>query len=229
MLMCIRHPGAARHRGHCAACLLEEALAPTPPLAQPDGTITIHVPLGRTVSSSVFLVRGDGPVVRLLRLKTWHAAAPEDFTERFERLQRQLSEWHHEAIPVPLAASVDAAGRPSVLSEFHQGVPIVDRVEAGGLAPAEAEACLTRLLAATHDGHERGLVHGSIVSGNIIVAARCTLAYLLDFGHAALVAPEGADAPTASDDYAGFDRLIRAVRTPASAGPHPSVTSCGFS
>lgn len=139
--------------------------------------------------------------------------------ERFERLKRQLSECEHEAIDVPLAACVDASGFPSVLSEFHQGVPIVALVESGSLAPGEAEACLMRLLAATRSAHDRGLVHGSIVSGNVIVAARRNLAHLLDFGHSALVAPGAAGAPAASADYAGFNRLIRAVRTAASPGP----------
>jgi tRNA A-37 threonylcarbamoyl transferase component Bud32 len=138
---------------------------------------------------------------------------------RFERLRRQLSEWNNEAIPMPLVAWVDPSGRPSVLSEFRQGVPIVERLESGGLNPIDAEKCLTSLLAATRSAHGRGLVHGSIVSGNIIVAARCHPAYLLDFGHAALVAAEGDDLPAPSDDYAGFARLIHIVCTQTTTGP----------
>lgn len=215
---CVRHPTADRHQVHCAACLFEEALAATAAPLQPDLNGTIQLPLGRTGSSSVFLVKGGGPDGRLLRLKTWHTAAPPGFMTRFERLQRQLSEWDHEAVPVPLAAWVDASGRPSVLSEFHQGVPILERLTSGGLDSTEAEGCLARLLVAVRIAHARGLVHGSIVGGNIIVAAHGNPAYLLDFGHAALVAP-GDDVPAPGADGAGFDRLIETARGLSSPGP----------
>lgn len=87
------------------------------------------------------------------------------------------------------------------------------------LEATDAEGCLASLLAAIRIAHARGLVHGSIVSGNIIVAARCNPAYLLDFGHAALVAPDDEDVPAPSADYAGFDRLIETMRTLTSTGP----------
>ncbi|HUE85436.1 MAG TPA: serine/threonine-protein kinase [Vicinamibacterales bacterium] len=179
--------------------------------------VTIQVPLGRTAASSVFLVKTEGPAVRLLRLKTWHSAAPADFMPRFERLRRQLSEWDHEAFPAPLAACVDASGRPSVLSEFNQGVPIIQRVETGALDARDALACLATLLALIRSAHQRGLVHGAIISGNIIVGPRYDRAYLLDFGHASLVRPEGDDLPEAAADVAGFDRLIHTVQTLPSA------------
>jgi serine/threonine protein kinase len=217
-MMCLRHPAAVSHRGHCAACLLEEALAPVPsPALSQQGNLTIQVPLGTSAASSVFLVKGDG--VRLLRLKTWHLAAPRDFMARFQHLQHQLSEWNHEAVPTLLAACVDGSGCPAVLSEFKQGIPIVERVESGGLDPVQAVSCWTMLLAAIRRAHERGLVHGSIVAGNIIVAGGGDPFYLLDFGHAALLAPEGAAPPSSCADLAGLGRLFHAVGAPAPASP----------
>ena len=213
-MTCARHPAAGNHRGHCAACLLENAIGqdPQPPVPQTDDSITIQLPLGRSLSSSVLLVRSNGAPFRLLRMKTWHAAAPSDFMSRFQRLQRRLSEWNDAAVRAPLAAWVDASRRASVLSEFSQGVPIIDRVQSGGLDPDDAEACLDRLRDIICTGHRRGLVHGSLGNGNIIVTARCDRAYLLDFGHAALVADDSDDPPAPSVDIAALDGLTAAVR-----------------
>jgi hypothetical protein len=217
-MTCARHPAAGNHRGHCAACLLENAIGqdPQPPVPQTGDGITIQLPLGRTLSSSVLLVRSNGAPFRLLRMKTWHAAAPSDFMSRFQRLQRKLSEWNDAAVRAPLAAWVDASRRASVLSEFSQGVPIIDRVQSGGLDPDDAEACLNRLRDIICTGHRRGLVHGSLGSGNIIVTARCARAYLLDFGHAALMAREPDCLPAPDSDLAGLDRLTVAIRAVAS-------------
>ena len=219
-MMCLRHPRAAGHRGHCAACLLEAAFAHAPTAAsQPEGSFTIQMPLGHSPASSVFLVKRDGVAGRLLRLKTWNKAPPRAFLARFERLQRQLTDWGNDAIPAPLAAWVDSSGHPSVLTEFNQGVPVFERLESGALDPMEAESCLMELRAVTRTAHGRGLVHGSIVGGNIIVGGRCRAARLLDFGHAALVAPDGDAAPEAAADIRDFDRLIHTVRALSSVRP----------
>ena len=178
-------------------------------------TLTIQLPLGASARASVFLVTQDGPPVRLLRLKTWRRPAPGDFMERFERLRQQMTGWPHEAIPVAEAAWVGPSGRPSILSEFRRGLPLLERVESGRLNAAAAEACLSALRATVRCAHERGLVHGSIASGNILIADGAAPASLLDFGCAALVSDGEAAAPSA--DGAAFDRLVDAVRTLASS------------
>jgi len=224
--MCLRHPTGASHRGHCAACLLEDALAQSaPPAWQSDGKLTIQLPLGHTVSSSVFLVKPSDPPFRLLRLKTWHTPAPGDFTTRFQFLQRQFSEWSDEAIAAPLAAWVDGSGRPFELSEFHQGIPIVERAKSGGFDSMDADVCLSRLRAILCSAHKAGLVHGSIVGGNFLVSARGDQPYLIDFGDAALVAPDGNRLPDASSDIAGLDRLMDTIRAVISARVRRTVTS----
>lgn len=221
---CTRHPAAAAHRGHCPACLLEDALlgdsntiAPAP--EESRAALTIQLPLGHTASSSVFLAKSEGAPSRLLRLKTWHSRARPDFVTQFRRLQQQLSEWNDESVRAPLAAWVDGSRRPWVLTEFSQGMPIVDHVRSGRIDPALAEACLDRLSDIVRAGHLRGLVHGSIRSGNIIATPSCRGVYLLDFGQAALVTvQEEADYPPAAD-IAAFDRLRAAIREAISASP----------
>src|SRR4029078_306037 len=114
---CVRHPEAARHGGHCAACLLEDALMHASPVAAGE-TLTIQLPLGASATASVFLVTQDGPPIRLLRLKTWRRRAPGDFMARFERLRREMTGWPHEAIPAAETARGGPAGRPSMPSEI---------------------------------------------------------------------------------------------------------------
>lgn len=134
--------------------------------------------------------------------------------ERFERLRLRMTGWPHEAIPAAETAWVGPSGRPSVLSEFRRGLPLLQQVESGRLDAAAAEACLAGLRAAVGCAHERGLVHGSITSGNILVADGGRSNSLLDFGCAALVG-DGDASPSA--DGAAFDRLVDAVRTLASS------------
>jgi hypothetical protein len=216
-MTCLRHPAAASHRGHCPACLVEDALGEFPePVSSPaqqydPASLTIQLPLGRTATSSVFLVRSHGDPFRVLRLKTWDAVAPSDFMTRFQRLQRHLSEWNEDMVRAPLAAWVDVWRRAWVLGEFNQGLPIVDRLTSGGVDRVDAGACLERVRAIVGAAHRRGLVHGSLRSGNIIVTPRCERAYLLDFGHAALLASASDDPPSPSSDIAALDRLTAAV------------------
>jgi serine/threonine protein kinase len=182
--------------------------------------LTIQIPLGESASASVFLVKGEHPDLRFLRLKTWRRPAAPGFLARFQQLREQLEAWDCDAIVPPLAASIDATGCPSVLSGFRQGVPIVDRVKSGRLDPEDACARLTPLVELTHRAHARGLVHGSIVPGNVIIPPDSAAACLLDFGLAPLFAVPGSDAAFASGDLAGFDALARTLRElPASSAP----------
>ena len=205
---------AAIHGGLCAACLFEDALAPATPLsAAGSSRLTIQMPLGQGAAASVFLVKIEGPPTRLLRLKIWRRPAAADFLARFHYLQAELNFWAVEDVTRPIAASLDATGRPSVLTDFRQGVPILDRVRSGRLDREEAVALLTPLLALTKEAHTRGLAHGSIVAGNVIVDVESGRARLLDFGLTPLMAsPEGPSALVAAD-LRGFEALALTLRT----------------
>jgi len=212
-LACQRHPIAATHRGFCAACLLEDALAPVEDNEPtPTKRLTIQVPLGRGARADVYLVRRDGPSPRLLRLKTWHRAADVQFLSRFGQLQKELESWAARDVDRPLAASLDAAGCPSVLTEFRQGLPIVDRVRSGRLAAADAVALLKPIGALIAQAHARGLFHGSVVSGNVVVDAESGRARLLDFGLTGLMEPDEEPSVRASKDLAGIQALSDSLR-----------------
>jgi hypothetical protein len=124
-----------------------------------------------------------------------------------------MESWAVEGVDRPLAARLDATGHPSVLSEFRQGVPILDRVKSGRLDRETAVALLTPLIALTKEAHGCGLVHGSIVAGNAIVDVESGRARLLDFGLTPLMASAEAPPALASADLAGFEALARTLRT----------------
>ena len=204
---------AAIHGGLCAACLFEDALPPAMPLSAAGSVrFTIQMPIGQSAAASVFLVKSEGQPSRLLRLKTWRRPAAAGFLDRFHRLQTKLDSWGVEDVARPIAASLDATGCASVLTEFRQGVPILDRVRSGRLEREEAVARLTPLIAMIVSAHARGLVHGSIVPGNVIVDAASASARLLDFGHATLMAPSENGAALAVADLAGFALVARTLR-----------------
>jgi hypothetical protein len=171
--------------------------------------LVLQTPLGETSSTSVWLVTGDVPDGRLLRLKTWRKPAPDGFVHEFTVLRQRMTEWQPDSIDVPLAATVDDRGQASVLSEFRTGVPILTLVAAGRMTADHAISHVETLRAATRQAHELDLFHGSVGPGNVIVTARGRQAWLLDFGLTPLV--EGSKTSAETDD-AGFARLMDRIR-----------------
>ena len=217
MMSCPRHPLAAAHAGHCAACLIEGAFF-EPEAAEGGGRreLTILIPLGGSPGSTVFLVREHGARGRLMRLKTWDRPAPPGFLAEFERLRTRLEAWGGAGIEVPEAAAVDAGGRAFVLNGFRRGTAIVGQVLRGRLAADRAVGLLRALVASTGQAHAAGLVHGAIGPGNVMSDGRS--AFLLDFGLRAIVSPPDAGRASASGDLEGFATLERSVRDAVSPG-----------
>jgi tRNA A-37 threonylcarbamoyl transferase component Bud32 len=97
------------------------------------------------------------------------------------------------------------------VSEFRQGAPILDRVRSRGVDAQVALASLSEITDVMLAAHGRGLVHGSVVAGNVLVRRGSTSLFLVDFGLAPLLAGLEDHASTAADDLAGLDVLNRAL------------------
>jgi serine/threonine protein kinase len=165
------------------------------------GSFTIQLPLGESEGALVFLVRDDSAATRLLRLKRWRTPAPSGFIDGFERLKSRLQEWHPPAVLLPVAAWVDAKGCPSVVTDFRQGMPLLESVRSGRLDPERVRSGLRQLEEILDAAHQRGLTHGSVVPGNVFSARPDGAPYLLDFGLAVLLS-----GPRAPSDWAAADR-----------------------
>ena len=216
---CSRHPAAGHVEDYCAACLLEGALAPGDDGPAAVGGFTIQVPLGESDAGSVFLVRGQSPP-RLLRLKRWRTQAPAGFVERFTELRAQLESWNEPAIVMPVAAWMDTAGCPSVLTEFRQGMPLLDSVSSRRLRADLAISGLRHLHAVVSAAHARGLAHGSLVAGNVFTARPDGAPYLLDFGFARLFSTGSSVSSFAEFDLHGLASIEAAVRALTSSTSH---------
>jgi aminoglycoside phosphotransferase (APT) family kinase protein len=160
----------------------------------------------------VFLVSEDRAGGRLLRLKMWHEAGDEGFLCRFADLRDRLASWHHGGIARPLAAWLDEQRRPAILSEFVQGIPIVQAVTSGAVEVRRALALVLPLRDTLRAAHAVGLTHGSLVSGNVVVQARTGAAHLLDFGMAAVCSPESGHTASVWSDRHHLAALLRAIR-----------------
>jgi serine/threonine protein kinase len=205
---CPRHRTARAYRGHCAACLLEHAIVPeVAGDTAPVGQFTIEVPLGRSTHSSVFLVRGDWPWRRLLRLKQWAQPAPGPFLTRFTDLRSGLEAFAHPSIVIPVAAWLEPDGTPAALTEFRQGIPLLQAVGCGRLGRAAAVSLVRELRQVVVSAHGAGLVHGSVGPGNVFVSASGDMAFVLDFGFRTALSTAAADHTWRASDLSGFDSL----------------------
>lgn len=211
-MACAKHPLAGGRAGPCPVCLLEQALGGSHVVAPPRH-LTVCLPLGITGAASVYLVRQEAPTAALLRLKTYHREAPADYLNRFGTLRERLNRDLDSAVVVPLAASVDGVGRPSVLSEFRRGVPVLDAVNSGAVPSDVAVSLIFAVAGVLEDAHARGLAHGSLVSGNVLVRPDVDAVFLVDFGLAALLVPELAPGVMISRDRTALATLIEAVRS----------------
>jgi len=220
---CDRHPRAVAHGGYCPACLIEAALVPDladaatarqPAADRTSGTrrLTVCLPLGGTARSSVLLVRDAAATPRLLRLKVWRTPADPGFLERFDELRMRLERWRGSPIALPLAASLDAAGCPAVLSEFRQGVPVLDAVRARRVDAGGAWTLLRPVIDVVLAMHQEGLAHGALVSGNVLLEVGSGSTHVLDFGLTTLFDPTSDPAALMLADRNGLAALNRAAR-----------------
>ena len=162
------------------------------------------MPLGESDAASVFIVREDAASLRLLRLKRWRTPAPAGFIDGFERLRAHLLEWRPPTIVLPVTAWMDATGCPSVVTDFRQGMPLLESVRSGWLHLDRARSGLRQLQEILDAAHRRGLAHGSVVPDNVFSARPDGAPYLLDFGFATLLSSSSALSDWAAVDRAGL-------------------------
>jgi serine/threonine-protein kinase len=132
-----------------------------------------------------------------------------ELAERF-RLERQiLAQLQHPHIATLLDGGVTGDGRPYLVMEYVDGVPITDYCDARSLVTRERLLLFRTVCAAVHTAHVRLVVHRDLKPANILVTERGEVK-LLDFGIAKLLDPTSPASAT---------RPLERVMTPEHAAP----------
>src|SRR5688572_24239076 len=174
----------------------------TPPrlLADPTlagttvGSYTLETPVGAGGTGVVWRARrSDGRfegavAVKLLQL----SALSESSAARFTREGTLLARLSHENVARLFDAGVTPAGQPYLVLELIEGSRIDQYAEAHKLSVDARLRLFLQVCDAVAHAHAHLVVHLDLKPSNILVDHR-GLVKLLDFGVAALMAPDGVD------------------------------------
>ena len=127
------------------------------------------------------------------------------FLARFQRERRVLAALEHEHVVAFLDAGALPDGRPFLVMEYVDGVPITEWARATSATPRRRIELFLRVCAAVQYAHRMLVVHRDLKPSNVLVTAQGS-PKLLDFGVASVLAD-------------GAEPEARAPFTPAYAAP----------
>jgi non-specific serine/threonine protein kinase/serine/threonine-protein kinase len=166
--------------------------------------------LGRGGMGSVYLAeRADGEFDKQVAIKFIGGPLSDPLLRRFREERRILAALDHPNISRLLDGGTTDDGRPYVVMEFVQGVPIDSFCEQRRLDVRARIALFQQVCAAVQYAHQRLVIHRDIKAANILVTGDGT-PKLLDFGIATFIEADVARRSTVT--------LLRAV-TLDSASP----------
>ncbi|HMN33790.1 MAG TPA: serine/threonine-protein kinase [Chiayiivirga sp.] len=195
--------------------LAHEALEQAPDAASRAGIDIGHwhliAPLGRGGMGEVFLAqRREGDFTQRAALKRLRRGMDsEDILQRFLQERRILASLTHPNIARLLDGGMDADGRPYLVMEHVEGVPITDWAREHGLPLRQRLALMRKVCEAVAYAQSRLVVHRDLKPSNILVDTEGE-PHLLDFGIAKLLD----DAPDAHHTRTGLRALSPAYAAP---------------
>jgi tetratricopeptide (TPR) repeat protein len=173
---------------------LESPVAETRPVAEPGldlGPWRLQQLLGRGGSGEVWrAARHDGRFEQQVAIKFLREWQPED-VPRFLREQRLLARLEHPGIARLLDAGSSASGRPYMVMELVDGLPLTEHAQRHGLGIEARLGLFLQVCDAVACAHRHLIVHRDLKPQNILVRADGRVA-LLDFGIARLGDEEAA-------------------------------------
>ena len=208
---------AAMVRSHEAPGRLEieeQLLADRTDTLAPGATIghyRIRGLLGRGGMGEVYLAERDAGYEHLVALKLLRpSVAGADAASRFRREQRILARLSHPAIAPLLDSGVAADGRPYLVLQYVDGVPITRFADEHRLSVDDRLRLFVAVCRGVQYAHARLVIHRDLKPSNILVTAEGEVR-LLDFGIAKVLVPE-------EEESEGLTRQA-APMTPERAAP----------
>ncbi|MFN7924049.1 MAG: serine/threonine-protein kinase [Bryobacteraceae bacterium] len=179
-----------------AAALAESALEETPARL---GPYRIGGLIGRGGMGMVFRAqRDDGAFDKEVAIKLVQSEPGNaSFAAQFERERRILARLDHPGITRLLDGGSTADGRPYLVMELVDGVPLGEYCRAQRLGIGERLALFEQICQAVIYAHQRLVVHRDLKPSNILVTGG-GVPKLLDFGLARLVDAAGPEAASRS-------------------------------
>lgn len=136
-------------------------------------------------------VRADDHYKKRVAIKLIRQGLESDtIVERFRRERQIVASLEHPNIAQLLDGGATPEGRPYLVMEYVEGIPIDEYCDKHKLPVAERIKLFRTVCAAVDYAHKNLVVHRDIKPGNILVRQDGTVK-LLDFGIAKLLTPEG--------------------------------------
>jgi tetratricopeptide (TPR) repeat protein len=211
--------------GHEAAdAIFGAAIEENPPLPWLLGAYRLVEEIGSGGMGTVYRAeRADGQFEKQVAVKV---LSPDTLTPRavarFRNERQILAELDHPYIARLMDGGVTGDGRPYLVMEYVDGVPVDRYCRDRELGQRQIAEVAARAAAAVAYAHDRGVVHRDLKPGNLLITADGT-PKLLDFGISQLMGQaaagrDGAEESTLAltPDYASPEQLAGGTATPAS-------------
>jgi serine/threonine-protein kinase len=181
---------------------------------QRAGNWRIDRRIARGGLATVYLARrDDGEFDQTVALKVLRRGLDtDDVVARFRAERQILSALDHPAIAKILDGGALPDGRPYLVLEYVDGIPITEHCVRARTSIDGRVRLVMRVLQALHHAHKHLVVHRDIKPSNVLVSSEGNVA-LLDFGIAKLLDPEAV--PGAST----FTRTGVSLLTPGYGSP----------
>jgi serine/threonine-protein kinase len=146
--------------------------------------------LGEGGMGAVFLAQRDEPFRKRVALKVLKDDGDvASLLERFRQERQILASLEHPHIARLLDGGRSEDGRPYLVMEYVEGMPIDRYCDHHRLSISDRLALFAAVCAAVHFAHQNLVVHRDVKPSNILVTSSGT-AKLLDFGIAKLLNPD---------------------------------------
>lgn len=184
------------------------------PMPAKIGPYAVQKLIGSGGMGAVYLAyRADKSYNKQVAIKVIHRGMETDrILQRFRRERQIIASLDHPNIARLLDGGATEDGRPYIVMEYVEGMPITHYCDQRRLTTEQRLAIFLQVCDAIQYAHQNLIIHRDIKPGNILVRADNAVK-LLDFGIAKLMNPDLAAAP--SEKTATSMRLM----TPQYASP----------